>query len=65
MKQTVQNHNLPNKESIKVYYTDDYSILEKRFSDINYAKPFIEKLLKNSDFHLIQVRAVAEVDIKI
>lgn len=65
IKTTTHKHNLPEKEYIKIYYTDNYTILEKRFSAIEYAIPFIELLKKNVDFHLIQVRVVAEVDFKL
>jgi predicted double-glycine peptidase len=58
------NHNLPGRDYVKVYYTDGYTILEKRFSDLSSAKPFINILKVNANFHFIQLRAVSEEDIK-
>lgn len=57
-------HILPGKKYVKVYYTDNYSILKKRFSDMEYARQFIDMLKKNSDFHLVEVRIVIEEEIK-
>lgn len=62
---STHEHNLPNCEYIKVYYTDNYSILEKRFSEMISAMPFIRMLEKNSDFHFIKVRVVSERNFKV
>jgi len=59
------NHLVPKEEQIIVYYTDSYSIIEKKFSVIEYAQPFIDNLLKNPDFHLVQIVKRTETKIKV
>jgi hypothetical protein len=58
------SHLLPHKEYIKVYYTDNYTVLEKRFNSTEYAVPFIKSLKKNPDFHFLEFRLVTEKSYK-
>jgi len=53
-------HLAPKLKYVLVYYSDGYTVLNKRFSDLNYANPFVEKLMTNPDFHLVEVRVVTE-----
>ena len=53
-------HLAPKNKYVAVYYHNGYEMLRKSFSDLNYATPFVEKLLENPDFHLMEVRQVTE-----